>query len=79
MMEAFNQDGEAMSEFAAVLRAQVDQAWQALNQARQVDNNQVHQHGARMLERAASHGADITDWVSADLVSVAMAAAGSES
>lgn len=72
-----------MNEFVAVLRAQVDQARHALDQARRIDDNDhVHQHSARLLdllERAASHGVDTTDWVSADLVSVATAAAGSGS
>ena len=72
-----------MNEFVAVLRAQVDQARQALDQARQVDDNEhVHRHSARLLdllERAKSHGVDTTDWVSADLVFVATAAAGSGS
>jgi len=69
-----------MSEFVTVLRTQVDQARQALNQARQAgDSDQIHRHAARLLdllERAASHGIDTTDWVSAHLVSVATIAAG---
>lgn len=80
MMETFNGDGEAMSEFVAVLRAQVDQSRQALEQARRAgDNDQVHRHGARLLDlldRATAHGVDTAGWVPADLVSVATAAAG---
>jgi hypothetical protein len=80
MMEPSGRDGEAMSEFVVVLRAQVDQARQALDEARQSgDTDQIHRHGARLLdllERAASHGVDTTNWVPADLVSVATAAAG---
>lgn len=72
-----------MSEFVAVLHTQVDQARQALEQARQAgDTDQVHRHGARLLDlldRAASHGIDTTTWVPVDLISVATAAAGSGS
>jgi hypothetical protein len=72
-----------MSEFVTALRTQVDQASQALEQARQVgDDGQVHRHGARLLDlldRAAAHGIDTTGWVPADAVALASTVAGNDS
>ena len=72
-----------VSAFVTTLRTQVDLAQQALKQARQAgDNHQVHRHSARLLdllERAASHGVDTSDWVSPEVVLVASAAAGNGS
>ncbi len=72
--------GTVVSEFVAALRTQVDQAQQALEQARMAgDRDQVHRHGARLLdllERAASHGVDTTGWVSPELVAAASTVAG---
>jgi hypothetical protein len=65
------------------LRTQVDQARQALEQARGTgDVDDVHRHGARLLDllkRAASHGVDTTGWVSPGLVAAASTAAGNGS
>ena len=85
MMEAFKsgRTGRVVSSFVTTLHTGVDQARQALEQAQHAgDNDQVHRHGARLLdllERAASYGVDTSDWVSPDLVSLASAAAGNES
>ena len=69
-----------MSAFVTTLRTQVDLAQQALTQARRSgDGYQVHRHSARLLdllERAASHAVDMTDWVPPDVVSTAKVAAG---
>jgi hypothetical protein len=70
----------AMSEFVTALRTQVDQAHQALEQARPAgDADQVHRHGARLLDllqRAATHGVDTTGWVPSDTLSLAATTAG---
>lgn len=83
MIEASTPDGRAVSAFVRTLRTQVDDAQQALDQARRGgDHDQLHQHGARLLdllERAASHGVDTADWVPPDLVSLASTAAGNGS
>ena len=75
--------GRVVNAFTTTLHTQVDQAQQALEQARQAgDRDQVHRHSARLLdllERAASHGVNTTDWVSPDLVSTASTAAGNRS
>jgi hypothetical protein len=66
-----------VSAFVATLRTQVDLAQRALAGARDV--NEVHRHSARLLdllERAAAHGVDTADWVPADVVAAASAAAG---
>lgn len=72
-----------MSEFVTALRTQVDQASDALEQARQVgDDSQVHRHGARLLDlldRAAAHGIDTTGWVPPDAVALASTVAGNDS
>lgn len=84
MMEVFKQGrGTVVSAFVTTLHTQVDQARQALEQARQAaDRDQVHRYSARLLDlldRAASHGVDTADWVPAELVSVASTAAGNGS
>jgi len=72
-----------VSAFVTTLSTQVGLAQQALSQARQAgDNDQVHRHSARLLDlldRAASHGVDTTDWVPPDVVSAASIAAGNGS
>ena len=71
-----------MSEFFAELRAQVDEAARALDQAQRSDGDQVHRYGARLLDlldRAAAYGVDTTGWVTADLLALASTAAGNQS
>ncbi|QUQ64228.1 hypothetical protein [Kutzneria sp. CA-103260] len=72
-----------MSAFVTTLRTQVDLAEQALEQARRDANrDQLHRHSARLLdllERAATHGIDTTDWVPPEMVSLASTAAGNGS
>jgi hypothetical protein len=74
---------DPLSTFVATLHTQVDQAQQALAHARQAsDDGQVHRYGARLLDlldRAAAHGVNTTDWVPRDLLSLASSAAGNES
>lgn len=56
-----------MSEFERALRDQVDEAVQTLSVARQAGHDyEVHLHGARirdLLDLAATHGIDTSDWV----------------
>ncbi|MCE7007006.1 hypothetical protein LWC34_29870 [Kibdelosporangium philippinense] len=56
-----------MKEFTTVLRSQVDQAKQAMAVARRVGHDyEVHLHGTRirdLLDVAARHGIDTSDWV----------------
>lgn len=58
-----------MSEFETALRSQVDNAQQALETARHAGHDyEVHLHAARirdLLDLAAQHGIDTTDWVDA--------------
>jgi hypothetical protein len=72
-----------VSAFVTTLRTQVDLALHGLAAARRTgDDDQVHRHGARLLdllERAAAHGVDTSDWAPPDLVSLASTAAGNES
>lgn len=72
-----------MSEFVTALRVQVDQASDALEQARRAENDgQVHRHGARLLDlldRAAAHGIDTAGWVAPDAMAVASTVAGNAS
>jgi hypothetical protein len=72
-----------VTEFVTTLHTQVDLAQRALGEARRAeDAEQVHRHSARLLDlldRATSHGVDTTDWVPAEVLSVASNAAGNES
>lgn len=56
-----------LNEFTTVLRSQVDEAQQAMAVARRVGHDyEVHLHGARicdLLDMAARHGIDASDWV----------------
>ncbi|HVV21274.1 MAG TPA: hypothetical protein VHF06_17685 [Pseudonocardiaceae bacterium] len=69
-----------MSGFVMTLRAQAEQAGDALEHAHRAgDDQQVHRHGARLLDlldRAAAHGVDTTGWVPPDTVALADTAAG---
>ncbi|GGS54114.1 hypothetical protein [Actinokineospora fastidiosa] len=56
-----------MSEFATVLRDQVDERLKTLVVARRAGlDHEIHLHGARirdLLDLAARHGVDTGDWV----------------
>ena len=56
-----------MNEFTAVLRVQVDQATQAMATAKEARHDyEVQRHVARirdLLDMAARHGIDTSDWV----------------
>lgn len=71
-----------MNAFVTTLHTQVDQAVHALEQARQAgDTEQVHRHGARLLDlldRASAHGVDTADWVAPGTVVLATAVAGAD-
>ena len=60
-------DVGTMSEFERALRSQVDEATRTLEVARQAGHDyEVHLHGARirdLLDLAATHGIDTSDWV----------------
>lgn len=62
------------------LYSQVDLARHELEKACETGGlDSVHRHSARLLdllERAAAHGVDTNDWVSPELLSVALTAAG---
>ena len=72
-----------MNEFVTALRTQVDEAGQALEQARRAgDDGQAHRHGARLLdllEHATTHGIDTTGWVPPDALALASTVAGNGS